>query len=274
MQLSIKRVKIKLKQEKRDLMSYQKELDLLIKAIPEVYEQAKEVKKEISYKAGNEVVTSIDLFVESELIKRIKDTFPLDTFLSEEFYQNEHLNDRTWVIDPIDGTSNFSVELDLFVIQVALYDKGTFVLSMIYVPTTNKMLYALKGVGAFRNGVKYLVSDSKEKENLMLSMVGITTKHKDKTVYEKLIVHSMTSNTKIRILGSIGLEMSLMSEGVFDMFYSSVTNIWDIAPGILLSKEAGALVFNEQGKPYQIGDKHLFITKSEKSKAVLLGIII
>ena len=81
MQLSIKRVKIKLKQEKRDLMSYQKELDLLIKAIPEVYEQAKEVKKEISYKAGNEVVTSIDLFVESELIKRIKDIFPTRYFL-------------------------------------------------------------------------------------------------------------------------------------------------------------------------------------------------
>lgn len=255
-------------------MNYQKELDLLIKSVPLIYEQAKKIKKEISYKAGNEVVTTIDLFVESELIKKIKETFPLDTFLSEEFYQNEKLTNRTWVIDPIDGTSNFSVELDLFVIQVALYDQDAFVLSMIYNPTSNKMLYAVKGQGAFRNGVKYLVSDSKEKENLMLSMVGITTKHKDKSIYQKLIAHALVSNTKIRILGSIGLEMSLMSEGIFDIFYSSVTNLWDIAPGILLSKEAGALVFNEQGKPYQLGDKHLFVTKSERSKAVLLGVII
>ena len=65
------------------------------------------------------------------------------------------------------------------------------------------------------------------------------------------------------MLGSIGLELALASEGVFDLFYSNVTNIWDLYPGILLLREAKAILVNEKGLEYQLGDKNLFVCKNE-----------
>lgn len=65
------------------------------------------------------------------------------------------------------------------------------------------------------------------------------------------------------MLGSIGLELALTAEGIFTMFYTSVKNLWDLGPGVLLCKEAGAILFNEHGLPYQLGDTHLFVSKSE-----------
>jgi myo-inositol-1(or 4)-monophosphatase len=71
------------------------------------------------------------------------------------------------------------------------------------------------------------------------------------------------------MLGSIGLEMALTSEGVFDLFYSNVTNIWDLYPGILLIKEAGGILLNEKGLPYNLGDLNLFVIKEKTTKKIL-----
>ena len=72
------------------------------------------------------------------------------------------------------------------------------------------------------------------------------------------------------MLGSIGLELAITSEGIFTMFYTSVKNLWDLGPGVLLVREAGALLFNETGQPYQLGDTHLFVVKSENYKTMIL----
>ena len=75
------------------------------------------------------------------------------------------------------------------------------------------------------------------------------------------------------MLGSIGLELSITAEGIFTMFYTSVKNLWDLGPGVLLCKEAGALLFNETGAPYQLGDTHLFVVRSEEHKENILKAI-
>jgi myo-inositol-1(or 4)-monophosphatase len=95
-------------------------------------------------------------------------------------------------------------------------------------------------------------------------MVGITHKTKDKYYYKKILDVAIANKYKMRMLGSIGLELALMSNGVFDLFYSNVTNIWDLYPGILLLREAGAILLNETGNEYSLGDLNLFVCKNEE----------
>lgn len=254
-------------------MNYLKELELLKIHVPRIYREIDSSLKEVSFKSGDEIVTTTDLYIESELIKVIKTHFPTDTFLSEEFHKDGKLVNRAWLIDPIDGTSNYAVNLDLFVVQVALYDQDDLALAFIYNPTNQKIHYAIKGQGAYLNDKRIHVLDNKKPSNSMMSIVGYTNKNTDKSFYDKLFKFVFDKQIKMRIMGSIGLELSLTAEGIFGMFYTSVKNLWDLGPGILLCREAGAILFNETGAPYQIGDTHLFVSKSEKEKQALLKAI-
>lgn len=97
---------------------YSKELKLLKDVLPKLYQDTLKQTKDIQFKGPEDMVTSSDLYIESNLIKAIKEAFPTDTLLSEEFHSKAELKNRTWIIDPIDGTSNYGVSLNLFVMQV------------------------------------------------------------------------------------------------------------------------------------------------------------
>lgn len=243
-------------------LRYIKELNVLNESVRTVYQKAIENFKDVSFKEGDEIVTSTDLFIESNLIKAILKAFPNDTFLSEEFFKHGDLKDRTWIIDPIDGTSNYAVSLNMYVVQIALYDEGDLVLSYIYYPVEDKVYHAIKGEGSYVNGVKYHILDNHKPSNKLLSMVGYTNKHSKKEIYRKLLDYAVLKQLKLRMLGSIGLELAIMSEGKFVCFYSNIKNLWDLAPGVLLNRESGAILLNERFEPYQIGDAHLFVFKS------------
>jgi len=244
-------------------MGYEKELALLKNHVKRIYKDVFSKGFDTSFKGVQDIVTSSDLEVESQLVALLKEAFPGDHFHTEESYASTELKPRTWVIDPIDGTSNYASHLNLYVIQIALYDQGDIVLSYVYFPGFDKTYTALKGHGAFINDQPYLVSSHQEQANFLVSMVGFTQKHSDKTYYQRLLKWSQSNQYKIRMLGSIGLEMCFTSEGIFDLFYSNVTNIWDIYPGILLLREAGAILVNEKGKPYRLNqDSHLFACKN------------
>lgn len=244
-------------------MHYQKELELLKTHVPRLYKEVKHQVKTVTFKDGGDIVTTTDLFIEKHLIEEINKVFPTDTFLSEEFHKDGVLQNRVWLIDPIDGTSNYAVDLDLFVVQIALYDHDDLALSFIYYPALNKTYYAIKGEGAFINGKKYSVNDNKKPSNKMMSMVGITSKNSDKKIYKTLLEYGIDNQYKLRMLGSIGLELAIASEGIFTVFYTNVKNLWDLAPGVLLARESGALLFNEKGESYRLNDEHLFVVRNE-----------
>lgn len=251
-------------------MKYNQELNLLKDIVKPIYNDAVHFAKSVTFKGEQDLVTSTDLYIEKHLIEAIKKTFPNDLFHSEEYNSHTDLNDRTWIIDPIDGTSNYAVDLSLYVVQIALYDQNDIALSFIYAPKFDKIYYAIKGQGAYVNDQRYLVTDKNQPSNFMISMCGLSHKNEDKSYFKQVIDLSITHRFKLRILGTMGLELALTSEGIFNLFYSNVTNLWDLCPGILLSQEAGAILLNEQGKPYQLGDENLFICKDEHAKAILL----
>ncbi|MFW5847738.1 MAG: inositol monophosphatase family protein [bacterium] len=247
-------------------MGYKKELLLLKKNIKNIYKQTNNFKTNITYKGKQDIVTSTDLYVEEQIIKTIKTEFPTDHFHSEEFNRDTNLQNRTWLIDPIDGTSNYAIDMDLFVLQIALYDKGDIVLAFIYAPKLKKTYYAIKDYGAYLNGKRYAINN-KNSANFMMSLVGMT--HNNNNYYKKLINLAVDNKLKLRMLGSVGLELAFTSEGIFNIFYTNVTNLWDIYPGILLLRESGAILLNEKGKPYNLNDKNLFVCKDLEAKKLL-----
>jgi len=239
-------------------MKYQKELELLQKKVPEIFKLTELSQKEVSYKERDEVVTSSDLYIEKELIKAIKKVFPNDHFHSEEYNKLTELKDRTWIIDPIDGTSNYVHHLDLFVNQIAFYDQGEIVLSYINVPRADKVFYAIKGEGAYLNGIRIHTTSSNQ-PNMLMSLVGISHKtEKDKSYFYKMLDFAYQNSIKIRMLGTLGYELAAVAEGSFIVLYTDVTNFWDIAPGLLLVREAGGVVLNDKGDEYMMGDQHMF----------------
>lgn len=252
-------------------MAYEKELTLLENTVPGLFKKTEEQEKKISYKQRNEIVTTSDLFIENQLIKAIKTAFPNDRFHSEEFNRETTLDDRTWLIDPIDGTSNYAHRLDLFVIQIALYDKGHVVLSYIHAPRVGKTFHAIKGQGAFMNGHPIHVYDEGEKPNRLMSMVGLSHQtSKDKHLFMHMIDYAYNHSIKIRILGTLGFEMAAMAEGSFVLLYTDVTNYWDIAPGMLLIQEAGGVLVNHLGETYRMGDPHMIVCADETIKQSVL----
>lgn len=253
-------------------MKYQNELRVIEENIKKIFEETSN-NFTTENKGEQDIVTSNDLFIERRLTEVIKANFPEDNFHTEEFYNETKLKDRTWIIDPIDGTSNYARGLELFVMQLALFDKGDIVFSYIYVPLFNKTYYAIKGEGAYFNGKRYHLNQEMNGNNIMLSLVGFTHKTPDKTYYHKLLNSAIIHKYKLRMLGSIGLELALMSEGVYDMFYSNVTNIWDLYPGILLLKESGAILLNERMEAYQLQDLNLFVARNEEVKEILKDMI-
>jgi len=246
-------------------MKYQKELELLQNNVPKIFFETEKQNRKVSYKQRDEIVTSSDLYIENEIIKLIKEQFPGDHFHSEEFNRTTQLKDRTWLIDPIDGTSNYAYQLPLFVIQIALYDKGEVVLSYIHAPKINKTYHAVVSQGAFLNNQPMHTYSGEKRPGRLMSMVGLSHQtDKDKSMFMKMIDFSYENHIKIRILGTLGLEMAAMAEGSFVMLYTDVTNLWDIAPGLLLVKEAGGMIVNEKGLPYMFGDEHLIACCNEE----------
>ena len=243
-------------------MKYTEELSLLKDNVKDIYDRAMKEVISSSFKGEQDIVTTTDLFIEKELVKTIQAKFIDDFFLTEEYYNLAELRNRTWIIDPIDGTSNYASGLSEYVVQIAFYDEGDIQLSYIYYPGQREEYYAIKGYGAYLNDSRYYVNN-REETTFMISMVGITHKTKDKYYYMKILDMAIKNKYKMRMLGSIGLELALMSNGIFDLFYSNVTNIWDLYPGILLLREAGATLLNELGLTYQLGDKNLFVAKNE-----------
>jgi len=256
-----------------DNVCYQKELDLLKKVVQPIYEETKKNDFESEFKGEQDIVTTTDIFIEKRLIKAIKGEFPHDYFHTEEFNHHTKLKNRTWLIDPIDGTSNYAAHLDLFVVQIALYDQADIVLSYIYVPKFDKTYYAIKGHGAFLNQKVYRINDHNQSTSFMMSLVGLTQNKNQQYYFKQLMTLAIDHKYKIRMLGSIGIELAFASEGIYDLLYTNVTNYWDLFPGILLLREAGAILLNEEGKTYRIDDKHLFIFKNDSSKKRFIDIL-
>ena len=185
-------------------------------------------KLQVSKKGPSDFVTNSDLKVEKIIIEELRKARPNFSFISEEKGIEKNKDKKnTWIIDPIDGTVNFLHGIPHFAISIALKSNNEIVSGLIYDPIKNEMFFAEKNNGAFFNNHRIRVS-SKNDINDCLFSIGHKTEKNSELNYRKF--------------GCAALDMAYVASGRIDGYYQKNLNLWDIAAGIVLIKEAGGII--------------------------------
>ena len=184
-------------------------------------------KLQVSNKGPSDFVTNADLKTEKIIIEELKKAKPHYSILSEEKGAEKNKDSKTWIIDPIDGTINFLHGIPHFAISIALKDDKEIIAGLIYDPIKDEMFYAEKNKGAFFNNQRIRVS---KKNNI--SECLFVTGGKIEANYD----------FSFRKSGSAALDLAYVAAGRYDGYFQNKLNIWDIAAGIVILKEAGGLI--------------------------------
>lgn len=225
-------------------------------------------------KSFNNLVSYVDKTAEKQFINGLKKFLPEAGFIAEESEDIYREKTYNWIIDPLDGTTNFIFDLPFFCTSVALMRDGKVVLGVIFDPVHNECFYATIGGGAFLNKNAIKVSETKE---LIRSLVATGFPYDDFNRVQQYILFlgTLTQKTKgIRRLGSAALDLAYVACGRFDTFYEYGLNAWDVAAGSLIVQEAGGLVSdfkNEEdfifGEEILTGNKNIHRVMLEEIKA-------
>lgn len=210
---------------------------------------SKKIKK-IAYKGSINLVTNVDREVEKILIKRLRREFPDTGFLSEETGEIKPESGTKWIIDPIDGTTNFAHGFPFYSISLALEKGKRPVLGIVYDPVRDELFSAEYGRGACLNGKSIKVSSQKDLKKSLL-MTGFS--YKLGKSMEANLVHFrdfLIASQAVRRAGSASLDLCYVACGRLDGFWEIDLNPWDTAAAWLIVKEAGGEVTTFSGKPY------------------------
>ena len=183
---------------------------------------------QVSTKGPLDFVTNTDIKVEKILIEELTKSKKNFTILSEEsgFIKNKD-NKNIWIIDPIDGTSNFLHGIPHFAISIALQSNNEIVSGLIFDPIKNEMFYAEKNNGSYLNNKRIKVSKKKDVKKCLFATNG--------EKFKNVKLHNRKS-------GSAALDMAYVAAGRYDGYFQENLNLWDIAAGLILVKEAGGML--------------------------------
>lgn len=215
----------------------------------------------ISYKSRNNIVTDIDKASEAMIIKMIEAKFPKHSFLAEESLVSGRASSYRWVIDPLDGTSNFARSFPFFCVSIALEHEGVIIAGVVYDPMRDELFWASKGAGAYLNKRRICVSKVR---NLADGFLATGFSYKKSKRFESLVSFKrfLMRCMAVRRAGSAALDLSYVACGRFDGFWEMDLNPWDSAAGVILVKEAGGRVTKFDGTKYSHYDKVILATNS------------
>lgn len=242
---------------------YKKELKFVKETIKKTYMDLINVPLVIMDKGDFDTVTNIDYAVEKALLAAINTHFPADNVISEEFNPDGKVSGRTWVIDPIDGTVNFSRHSNVFGIQLAFFDQDEVVLSYMYFPRTDEEYYAILNEGAYYNNELIKTTPRPVNQMIMSFSDFFINDQASNDFVEKVFLGVKNSVFRTRIQGSAAYDFSLVARSVNDALLIRTSNLWDLAPGYLLMKETGCNIVNEKLEPYTFSDFALIAFNNE-----------
>ncbi len=212
-------------------------------------------KKRITKKGAVDLVTETDRAAERLIIQTIRRTFPDHAFLAEESGSTRHTKGgqggtapHRWIIDPIDGTTNFAHSLPICSVSIAYEDHGIVKLGGVYDPMRDELFFAELDRGAFLNGKKIAVSKTNKLNDALLATGFPYDRRKDPDKYLRVFRAFLMKAQEIRRLGSAALDLCYVACGRFDGYWEAVLNPWDKAAGVLILEEAGGKVTDYSGK--------------------------
>ena len=210
----------------------------------------------VTAKRKNDFVTEVDRAAEREVIETIRKAYPDHAFLAEESGATGR-SDHTWIIDPLDGTTNFIHGFPQFCVAIALRHKKIVTQAVVYDPSRNDLFTATRGRGAFLNDQRIRVS---KRTQLKSSLIGTgfpfrQFEHID--VYLTILRDMMAGAAGVRRAGSAALDLAYVAAGRLDAFWEFGLSPWDIAAGGLLITEAGGLISGLTGEDTHMQTGHV-----------------
>ncbi|HDQ40671.1 MAG TPA: inositol monophosphatase [Desulfonatronum sp.] len=220
--------------------------------------------REIRRKGRIDLVTSADLAVEKSLVQRLGEILPEATILAEESVAatdlNRPLNGPTWIIDPLDGTTNFAHGFPFVAISVALWDQGETHLGIVYLPVMNELFHACLGSGTRLNNEAVGVSRTTNLENALVA-TGFPYTVRDHLPHILAWLQVVLATTQgVRRAGSAAIDLAYTAAGRFDAFYEIQLKPWDMAAGWLLVREAGGRVTKMDNGPFDVQASSILAT--------------
>lgn len=222
----------------------------------------------VQLKGSKDIVTNIDKEVEKLAISEIKKHFPSHEILAEESGLDFSKSEYIWIIDPIDGTNNFSRGISLFCCSIALYKKGEPVLAAIIDPIQDELFFAEKGKGAFLNNKKISVSSVSESNSAIIDLdQGHAKKERLFTKFKRLNEEVRA----VRVLGTTALALAYVACGRLEAIINTSAKPWDSAAGALLILEAGGLLLNPDKTPWamDINKKGIIASNNNLNKKLI-----
>ncbi len=208
----------------------------------------------ITKKGDINLVTEADLASEALIIERIMSYHPKHSILAEEAGNAVTIGDGTswkWIIDPLDGTTNFAHGYPCFCVTLALEHDGEIVIGVTFDPTRNELFAAERGGGSSLNNKPIRVSETEELGNALI-VTGFPYDFKDREDFARHLTDFLLRSRGVRRDGSAAIDLAYVACGRFDGFWEEGLNAWDVAAGVLLVEEAGGQVSYYDGSPFSI----------------------
>jgi len=205
----------------------------------------------IGKKGPDDLVTRADVESEKTIIRTIKQRFPDHGVLAEESgLQQAENQDCMWIIDPLDGTTNFAHQVPVFAVSIAFSYLGKIVCGIVLNPVSGELFTAVKGKSAQLNGKTVRASDQKKvSESLLVTGFSYEVKKKPDPVMTRF-KRCLMAARGIRRSGSAALDLCFVACGRYDAFWEEGLKPWDTAAGALMAREAGALVTDFSGRDH------------------------
>jgi myo-inositol-1(or 4)-monophosphatase len=222
-------------------------------------------------KGKRDFVTEADLASQQAIEKMLTDAFPDHRFLGEEddpalnksvMPQNDSESPYCWVVDPLDGTTNFVHQLPSFSVSIGLLHNGVSVVGVVWDPVLEELYHATAGGGAFKNGQPISVSDCDQIDRAMVIISfakGVGREDQQVQQFLNLLEQAGT----IRRLGSAALNLCYVASGCSDSYWANNLKVWDIAAGSLIAVEAGATIKKLDGQPLDLMKPNFFCAANE-----------
>lgn len=222
-------------------------------------------KFKIDKKGPIDLVTEADLGSEKMIVEEITTHFPDDHILGEEGSNIKGKNQYRWIIDPVDGTTNFAHRLPLYGICIGLenMESGRMEMGIVSFPAMNDTYHAIRGKGAFKNGEQIFVSDTTELINALVS----TGFPYEKKLRMESVIHNLRSILlsvrDVRRTGVASLDLCWVAEGRFDAYWEENLKPWDMAAASIILEEAGGKLSTFDGNDFSVFVPNLLATNSK-----------
>jgi myo-inositol-1(or 4)-monophosphatase len=239
---------------------------------------ARLTESDVSEKAVNDMVTTVDVASQGIVVGAIRTAFPNDYIIAEENLAPE-VNEgrdrdgsRRWYIDPLDGTTNYVHAYPMFAVSIALEIDRRMMVGVTYAPLSDEMFHAVRGHGAFVDDKPMRVSSVSARNRMLLGTGFPFRARRYLDVYLKSFAHFFNASRGIRRAGSATLDFAFVAAGRLDGFWELTLSPWDMAAGVVLIEEAGGRVTDFFGGTSYLETGHIVATNNRFHDAMIEGL--